>query len=114
MNVSQYEALIKALETGTLTQAAEALGYTQSGLTRFLESDDHAVIAMVEQGLGVSLMSQMMLLGFSRKIAAIPLDPPAWRDLGIGCKDRRSLSAAAAAFVQCAKDWLREEGYFSA
>lgn len=38
MNVSQYEALIKALETGTLTQAAEELGYTQSGLTRALNA----------------------------------------------------------------------------
>ncbi len=79
--------------------------------TRFVESDDHAVIAMVEQGLGTSLMSKLMLLGFSRNIAAVPLEPPAWRDLGIGCKDRNSLSAAAAAFVQCAKEWLKEEGY---
>lgn len=82
--------------------------------TRFVESDDHAVIAMVEQGLGTSLMSRMMLLGFSRKIAAVPLDPPAWRDLGIGCRDRNNLSAAAKAFVQCAKEWLEEEGYHAA
>ena len=36
MNVSQYEALLKALETGPLSQAAEELGYSQSGLTRAL------------------------------------------------------------------------------
>ena len=38
MNVSQYEALLKALETGTLSQAAEELGYSQSGLTRALNA----------------------------------------------------------------------------
>ena len=38
MSLSQYEALLKAVETGTMTQAAEELGYTQSGLTRALSS----------------------------------------------------------------------------
>lgn len=77
MNVSQYEALIKALETGTLTQAAEDLGYTQSGLTRS--------ITALEEQFGFKLLR----------------------------RDRNGLSAAAAAFVRCAKEWLEEEGYFS-
>ena len=81
--------------------------------TRFIESDDHAVVAMVEQGLGTSLMSMMMIQGFSRRIAAIPLEPPAWRDLGIGFRDRKSLSGAAAAFLQCTRQWLAENGYHS-
>lgn len=38
MSLSQYEAFIKAVETGTMTQAAEELGYTQSGLTRALNT----------------------------------------------------------------------------
>ena len=31
MNLSQYEAFVKAAEAGTITEAAEELGYTQSG-----------------------------------------------------------------------------------
>lgn len=73
---------------------------------RFMESDDHAVIAMVEQGLGTSLMSMMMLEGFSRKIKAVPLKPPGYRDLGIACRSRRLLSGAAEAFYKCACDWV--------
>lgn len=73
---------------------------------RFMESDDHAVIAMVEQGLGTSLMSMMMLEGFSRKIKAVPLEPPGYRDLGIACRSRqlrqvpqkRSTSVRASGF----------------
>lgn len=38
MNLSQYEAFVKAAEAGTMTKAAEELGYTQSGLTRALNS----------------------------------------------------------------------------
>lgn len=75
---------------------------------RFVESDDHAVIAMVEQGLGISLMSMMMLQGFDRRIAAVPLDPPGHRDLGIACRDRSMLSAAASRFYDCACDWVAE------
>ncbi len=73
---------------------------------RFMESDDHAVIAMVEQGLGTSLMSMMMLEGFSRKIKAVPLSPPGHRDLGIACRSRELLSGAAEAFYKCACEWV--------
>ncbi len=38
MNLSQYEAFVKAAETGTITEAAEEMGYTQSGLTRALNA----------------------------------------------------------------------------
>lgn len=101
-----YIALNEGVED-EITAVLQANGIQPDA--RFVESDDHAVIAMVEQGLGTSLMSRMMLLGFSRKIAAVPLDPPAWRDLGIACRERESLSAASGAFIRCVKDWLLEE-----
>lgn len=75
---------------------------------QFMESDDHAVIAMVEAGLGTSLMSMMMLQGFSHRITAIPLDPPVYRDLGVACRDCGMLSKAAATFMEYAKSWVSE------
>ena len=36
---------------------------------------------------------------------------PAWRDLGVGFRDRKSLSGAAAAFLGCTRQWLAENGY---
>ncbi len=74
---------------------------------RFTESDDHAVVAMVEQGLGTSLMSEMMLQGFKADIAMVPLDPPADRKLGIGYRDKEHLSIAAEAFKEHIKDWIK-------
>ncbi len=76
---------------------------------RFMESDDHAVIAMVEHGLGTSLMSRMMLQGFSRRIVAVPIDPPGHRDLGIACRSKELLSNAAAEFYRYACEWVRDE-----
>ena len=76
---------------------------------RFVESDDHAVIAMVEQGLGTSLMSEMMLQGFKADIAMVPLDPPADRKLGIGYRDEEHLSLVAKAFKEHIKDWIKRK-----
>ena len=76
---------------------------------RFVESDDHAVVAMVEQGLGTSLMSEMMLQGFKADIAMVPLDPPADRKLGIGYRDEEHLSLVAKAFKEHIKDWIRRK-----
>ena len=92
-----------------ITAVLEANGIQPD--TRFIESDDHAVVAMAEQRLGTSLMSMMMIQGFSRQISAVPLDPPAWRDLGVGFRDRKSLSGAAAAFLQYTRQWLTENEY---
>jgi len=38
MSISKYEAFLKTVEMGSLTKAAEALGYTQSGITYILNS----------------------------------------------------------------------------
>ncbi len=75
---------------------------------RFTESDDHAVVAMVEQGLGTSLMSEMMLQGFKANIAMVPLDPPADRKLGLGYRDKQHLSIAADAFREHIKNWIKK------
>lgn len=36
MNIQKYQALIKVIEYGSFTKAAEALNYTQSGISRMV------------------------------------------------------------------------------
>ena len=50
MNVLQYEALVKTLECRTLSKAAEEMGYTQSGLSRMINS--------LEEQLGLKLVER--------------------------------------------------------
>lgn len=38
MNIQKYEAFLKTVEMGSLTKTAEALGYTQSGISHILNS----------------------------------------------------------------------------
>jgi len=96
-----------ALNEGVDDEITRILAASKTELNaRFVESDDHAVVAMVEQGLGTSLMSEMMLQGFDANIKQVPLDPPAYRKLGIACRDKERLSLAAAAFMEHIKNWV--------
>ena len=38
MNIRKYEAFIRAVELGSLSKAAEELGYTQSGISHMMQS----------------------------------------------------------------------------
>ena len=96
-----------ALNEGVDDEITRILSVNKIDLNaRFVESDDHAVVAMVEQGLGTSLMSEMMLQGFKENVTQVPLDPPAYRKLGIACRDKDKLSLAASAFMEHVKRWV--------
>ena len=38
MNIRKYEAYVRAVELGSLSKAAEQLGYTQSGMSHMMQS----------------------------------------------------------------------------
>ncbi|WP_371369773.1 LysR substrate-binding domain-containing protein [Sporomusa rhizae] len=61
---------------------------------QFAEKDDYAIIAMVENGLGISILPELVLKDTSRKIISKELEIPAYRDLGIAVKDKSMLSAS--------------------
>lgn len=74
---------------------------------RFIESDDLGLIAMVEQGLGVGLIPELVLEGFSRRVVTVPLDPPAFRDLGIAYHSGSDLPRSVQAFLDCTRSYIR-------
>lgn len=59
MSVSKYEAFLKTVELGSLTRAADALGYTQSGMTYILNSleDECGLTLLKRDRTGVQLTS---------------------------------------------------------
>ena len=64
MSISKYEAFLKTVELGSLTRAAEALGYTQSGMTYILNSleDEFGLTLLKRDRAGVRLTSDGMEL----------------------------------------------------
>lgn len=77
--------------------------------TQFIARDDYTVIAMVENGLGFSVLPELVLNGTSRKIVVKELEVPAYRDLGIAVKDKSLLSVSAQTFLTYVQSWISEE-----
>ena len=60
--------------------------------------ENYSAIAMVESGLGISLMNRLITKGLDRKVVCVPLDPPVSVPLGI-LMPHGTLSPAAARMV---------------
>ena len=62
-------------------RALEAAGVKPN--VRFYTKDDYAIIAMVEQGLGMSIMPELLLKGRHDNVLTLPLVPESKRTIGI-------------------------------
>ena len=67
---------------------------------RLTMHDDYSILSMVEQGLGYSLLAELVLQKTAYKVAVLPVEKPVFRTMAIAMKDRRSLSAAAQTFMR--------------
>lgn len=70
--------------------------------------DDETVIRMVGCGLGVSMMTELMIRGRTDDVLCIPVDPPAIRELGMGTHIRRSMSDSIRKLKECVLDYLKK------
>ena len=77
------EPFISLLESSDhdARRALEAAGVKPN--VRFYTKDDYAIIAMVEQGLGMSIMPELLLKGRHDRLLALPLVPEAKRVIGL-------------------------------
>ena len=64
-----------------------------------VENDDHTIMAMVEQGLCVSILSELMLQRCRFQIETRPTEPPILRRIGAVYRDKDALPAAARRFL---------------
>jgi DNA-binding transcriptional LysR family regulator len=83
---------------------AEASGLFEScGITphiRFTTWDEQTILGMVERGLGVSILPALALRRCAWRVAARKLDVPAYRNLGIALRSRRTASLAVKSFLE--------------
>lgn len=119
----KYLAFAKTVETGSFTRAAGSLNYTQSsvskmiadlekewGLTllersgirprvRFTTWEDYAIMAMVEKGLGIGILPDMILQRIPYRLEIRPLAQPYYREIVLAMRDRQRLTPAAQRFL---------------
>lgn len=88
------------LEKGAKAEISEL--FERAGLTprvRFTTWDDYAVMSMVENGLGVSILPHLILKRIPYHIIAKELDVPAFRNIGLALKDKKAASVAVRHFL---------------
>lgn len=61
--------------------------------------EDAAIVSMVEHGLGVSILSELVLEGLRMNVRTLPLDPPACRPIGIAVASREDATAVVQQFI---------------
>lgn len=75
---------------------------------KYETKDDYAIIAMVEQGLGISIMPELLLVGFEeRNIAKLPLLPPVSRTIGLCITEGDKAGPAALKFSEYVERFIR-------
>lgn len=89
------------LEKGAKAEVAEI--FERCNLTpnvHFTTWDDYAIMSMVESGLGISILPQLILKRTPYHIVAKELEVPAYRNIGLALRDKKSASLAVKRFIE--------------
>ncbi len=88
------------LEKGAKAEISEI--FERCGLTpqiHFTTWDDYAIMSMVESGLGISILPELILKRTPYHIVTKKLEVPAYRNIGLALRDRKSASLAVKRFL---------------
>lgn len=92
------------LEKGEKSEVSEI--FERCGLkpkVHFTTWDDYAIMSMVESGLGISILPQLILKCVPYKIVAKELDVPAYRNIGLAIRNKKTASLAVNRFLDYLK-----------
>ena len=88
------------LEKGAKAEVSEI--FEKNNLTpkvHFTTWDDYAIMSMVESGLGISILPQLILKRVPYKIIAKELDVPAYRNIALALRNKKTVSLAVKRFM---------------
>ncbi|GIO60305.1 LysR family transcriptional regulator [Paenibacillus cineris] len=76
---------------------------------RFELEDDHAIMAMVRSGLGISILPETILASAPSGLVARPLAPEASRSIALAAVSFKKCSPAAARAISCIVEMMGEQ-----
>lgn len=89
------------LEHGGKTEVSEILERNNvHPKVRFTTWEDFAIMSMVEKGLGVAILPELILQGAHYNIEVRSLEEPYYRKICIAMKDKKRLAPATAKFME--------------
>lgn len=75
----------------------------------FTTWDDYAIMSMIESGLGISILPELILKRIPYRIITKDLDIPAYRKIGLAMRDSKTASLAVKRFI----DYLQYRNNFT-
>lgn len=76
---------------------------------RFYTKDDYAIIAMVEHGLGMSIMPELLLRGRNDRLLKLPLIPEAKRVIGMAIPAGQKAGPAVRRFADYVQRYVEQQ-----
>lgn len=92
------------LEHGGKTEVSELLEkHDVHPNIRFTTWEDYAIMSMVEKGLGIGILPEMILKRIPYRVTIRPFQTPYFREIVLAMKDRKKLNLAAQKFTEYLK-----------
>lgn len=92
------------LEKGAKAEISAIFEHSEiSPNVKFTTWDDYAIMSMVESGLGISILPQLILRRIPYKVVAKELDVPAFRNIAFALRDSKTAPVAVKKFMDYLK-----------
>lgn len=89
------------LEKGAKAEVSEIFERCNlSPNVHFTTWDDYAIMSMVESGLGISILPELILKRTPYRVLIKELDVPAYRNIGLALRDKKTASLAVKRFIE--------------
>ena len=89
------------LEKGAKADVSQALEqWDIKPNIHFTTWDDYAIMSMVESGLGISILPELILRRIPYRIVAKELEVPAYRKICLAMRDKKTMSLAVRRFIE--------------
>lgn len=73
----------------------------------FSSCGEYAIVSMVTEGLGVSIMPELLLQNYHGGAVMLPLDPPQYRTIGMGVPQLKTVSPVTRNFMKYVGDYVK-------
>ena len=71
--------------------------------------DDETVIRMVSKGLGISMMTELMIRGRTDDVLCVPIAPAAMREMGMGTHAKREMTESMQKLRECVLLFIQQQ-----
>ncbi|MBU2703529.1 DNA-binding transcriptional LysR family regulator [Sporomusaceae bacterium BoRhaA] len=73
--------------------------------------EERTILAMVQMGLGISILPELILVNIPNDIHLVDLEQPTYRILGIAALSLKDKSPATKKFITCMRSWLHDHDF---